>query len=382
MTSMSHRERVMKALNHEEPDRVPIDLGGTTVTGIDLMAYVRLAEYLGFEEEAGVADEPFSQRLRLVSPSEAVLQRFGSDFRAIPVSQTEVIPEVRLSDLAYVDEWGVTWERPEGGHYMDKYHPFQEQEPSLADLEKYRWPEPRDPGRVRGMKDKAVQLRKETDCATVISFPYGILSLCQRLRGFAEWLEDLILNPILAEAFLEHSVRLQTGMAEHMLEEVGDNVDVFMFPDDLGFQDRPYMRPQLYRDRVKPYHRRYVEAIKSKTNAKVLLHSDGAIAPLIPDLIEIGIDAINPIQVSAKGMNARDLQAEYGKDMSFWGAIDTQHTLPFGTPEDIRKEVKERIQELGLGGGYVLGTVHNIQPEVPPENIVAMFDAAREYGRY
>jgi uroporphyrinogen decarboxylase len=159
-------------------------------------------------------------------------------------------------------------------------------------------------------------------------------------------------------------------------------VDVVSFPDDMGFQDRPYVRPELYREMIKPYHRRLVEAIKSNTEAKVVMHSDGSVYPIIPDFIEIGVDALNPVQVSAKDMDSQRLKSEFGKHMCFWGGIDTHRVLPTGTPEAVRGEVKTRIADLAPGGGYVLASVHNIQAEVPPENIVAMFDSAEEYGQY
>lgn len=155
-----------------------------------------------------------------------------------------------------------------------------------------------------------------------------------------------------------------------------------LFLDDLGFQDRPYMRPSMYTEKVKPYHRRLVEAIKSNTSAKVLMHSDGSIYKLLLDNIDVGVDAINPVQHSAKNMESSRLKAEFGRDSSFYGGIDTQQVLLWGTPEDVRREVKDRIKALGPGEGYVLASVHNIQSEVSAENIVAMYEAAIEYGEY
>ena len=381
MTTMSHRERVVKALNHEETDRVPLDFGGTSTTTIDIRAYDRLTQYLGLEEKTQASIDPFYKRLGMASVSEAVIRRFDVDVRSLALGNPEVVAEVRLSDTSYRDEWGVTWEKLSDGHYMNKSGPFQTYEPTLADLERYTWPEPRDPGRIKGVKEQATQIRRETDHAIAISFPYGVVSACQRLRGFTEWMEDLVLNPALAEGFLDHVLRVCAGIAEYVLEEVGEYVDVFLFPDDLGFQDRPYMRPELYREKVKPYHRGFVDAVKRNTKAKALLHSDGAIYPLIPDLIDIGVDVLNPVQVSAAGMDSQRLKAEFGGNLSFWGGIDTQHVLPWGTPEEVRSEVRTRIEHLAPGGGYVLGSVHNIQAEVPPENITAMFDSALEHGR-
>ena len=281
------------------------------------------------------------------------------------------------------DEWGVIWRRPEnGGHFIPREGPFQKEEPTLAELKKYPWPEPRNPERIEGLKERACKLRQETDCAIVLTFPNGIMGDCQRVRGFGRWLEDLVINPVLAEALLDYSLMVNAEIIKFALEEMGRYVDVIGFPDDLGFQDRPYMRPELYRKIVKPYHRRLVEAIKKHSDAKIVMHCDGSIYPLVPDLIDIGVDVLNPVQLSAANMDSRRLKVEFGDNLSFWGAIDTREVLPRGTPEDVRNEVKRRIAELASGGGYVLASVHNIQAEVPPENVVAMFDSALEYGRY
>jgi uroporphyrinogen decarboxylase len=380
MTALTHRERVIKALNHEEADRVPRDLGGAGPANINITAYTNLVEHLGFQEQTG---EVRSGRPNLTAViSEAVLHRFDIDTRPLRLSPPEVRPEVLLDEHSYRDEWGVVWVRPEGGHYINTTGPFQEKEPALSDLDRYAWPDPKDPGRIKGLKERAIRLREETDFAIVLSLPFSIVRECQRVRGFAEWMEDLLINPALAEAVMEHTLMVAAGTAEFLLEEVGEYVDVVLLPDDMGFQDRPYVRPELYRQKIKPYHRRLVDAIKSKTKAKVLMHSDGSVYGIIPDLIDIGVEALNPVQVSANDMGSERLKAEFGDSLCFWGAIDTHWALPSGTPEDVRNEVKTRMQHLAPGGGYVMASVHNIQADVPPENIVAMFDSALEYGRY
>ena len=374
MSTLKHRDRVAMSLAHQEPDRVPLDLGQGPSTGIHATAYTRLIKLLGLEAESGPAQ--VDRRSNMATPPEALLERFDIDFRRLSLGSPTVNAEQVLSDSAFRDEWGVVWKRPEGGHYINTTGPLQTGEPTLADVERYEWPEPRDPGRTRGLLDKARNLREKTDFAVVLNLPYSIVRECQRVRGFTEWLEDLLVNPALAEACMEHSLMVSAGIATYVLEEVGDYVDVVSFPDDLGFQDRPYVRPETYRNMIKPYHRRLVEAIKSKTRAKVLIHSDGAVYPIIADLIEAGIDGLNPVQVSARGMDSHRLKQEFGADLVFWGGIDTHRILPTGTPEDVRGEVRKRIEHLAPSGGYVLASVHNIQAEVPPENIVAMFDGA------
>ncbi len=377
MSSMTHRERVMTALNHEEPDRVPCDLGQGLASGINTKAYARLVEHLGLGDEGRAAE--IDDRNQIAMPSEAVLQRFDVDVRGVYIGR----PVTELTQNSYRDEWGVFWTRPEsGGHFIFQEGPFQKKEPTLAELEKYPWPEPRLPHRIEGLKERAKQLHEETDYAVFLRLPYGIVWDCQRVRGFGQWLEDLVVNPVLAEALMDYSAMVNVGITEYALEEVGEYVDIVGFPDDLGFQDRPFMRPEVYRKMVKPYHGRVVDAIKRNTDAKVLMHNDGAIYPMIQDYIDIGVEVLNPVQVSAANMDSRRLKEEFGKDLSFWGAIDTGEVLPLGTPEDVRAEVKTRIDDLGPSGGYVLASVHNIQAEITAENIVAMFDSGKEYGRY
>ncbi|MEK7204292.1 MAG: uroporphyrinogen decarboxylase family protein, partial [candidate division NC10 bacterium] len=180
---------------------------------------------------------------------------------------------------------------------------------------------------------------------------------------------------------MDRYVDFWVRLTERALREVGDLVDLAMFGDDLGTQQGPVMSPALYRRLIKPYHARMARAVKH-FHKPLLLHSCGSVAAFIPDLIEIGFDAIHPVQVSAKDMDSARLKGEFGRDITFWGGIDTQRVLPRGTPAEVREEVRKRIADLGPGGGYVLGAVHNIQAEVPVENILAMFEAAREFGRY
>ena len=376
MAGMTHVERVLAALNHEEPDRVPRDLGQGVATGINAKAYARLIDYLGIEAQDG--DSMFEPHGQVAFPSEAVLRRFDIDCRMLDIPR----PSDDLDENSYRDEWGVLWVRPEGGHFIFVKGPFTDEEPTLAQLDKYPWPDPRHPARIEGLKERAIELRENTDYAIFLRLPYATVWDCWRLRGFSQYFEDLAVNPVLAEALMEHALMVEAGIAEFVLEEVGDYVDVVAFPDDLGSTDRPFVSPEMYRKMIKPFHRRMVEAIKGKTDAKVVMHNDGAIYPLIPDIIDIGVDCLNPVQVSAKGMETDRLKAEFGAVLSFWGAIDTRYALPWGTPDDVREEVRKRIGDLAPSGGYVLGSVHNMQAEVPPENVVAMFDAAEEYGQY
>jgi uroporphyrinogen decarboxylase len=210
-----------------------------------------------------------------------------------------------------------------------------------------------------------------------------IFQAAQSLRGWETFLVDLLANPGFAEALLDQLAEANIRRFERFAATVGPCVDVIHFEDDLGMQDRSLLRPALYRQRVKPYHKKLFDFVKSHCQAYILLHSDGAIAPFIPDFIEMGVDALNPVQVSAAGMDTRILKKEFGDAITFWGGgCDSQRVLPYGSPQNVIDEVKRRMDDLAPGGGFVFSPIHNIQPGVPIGNIVAMFRTAFEHGIY
>jgi uroporphyrinogen decarboxylase len=287
-----------------------------------------------------------------------------------------------LSEDMFLDEWGVTWLRHGESHFINSDGPFcRLAEPTMHDLEKFDWPDPADPGRFEGLRDRARKLHEETDYAVVLTLSNGPVHLCQYLRGYAAWLEDLLLRPVFAEALLERVSQILVEIANRALEDAGPYIDLAMYGDDIATQNATLIRPDLYRRMIKPRHKALGEAIH-RHGKPILFHSCGSVYALVRDLIEVGVDALNPVQVSAADMATERLKREFGRELAFWGGIDTHRVLPAGTPADVREEVKRRIDDLGEKGGYVLCAVHNIQPEVPPENIVAMYDAAFEFGRY
>lgn len=374
---MTHRERILAAVNHEEPDRLPRDLGSSLATTVTVKAHERLRAYMGLPSEPPPA--LFAARSSTVIPDEAILRRFDVDARPLLLGGADARPDRWLSPDAFVDEWGVTWTRPEGGHFIGTDGPFyQLEEPTLQDLVRVEWPDPDDPGRYRGLRERARALHENTDYAVVLTLGVGPVHQCQFLRGYGEWLEDLLINPAFAEGLLDRVVEPWVRMADRALREAGDYVDVVMYGDDIGTQGGPLLRPELYRRIIKPRHRRMADTVK-RHGKPILYHSCGSVYAMIPDLIDVGIDVLNPVQVTAADMDTRRLKREFGADLAFWGAINTQKVLPLGTPQDVRAEVKRRIEDLAGGGGYVLCAVHNIQPEVPPENVVAMYDAALEF---
>ena len=202
-----------------------------------------------------------------------------------------------------------------------------------------------------------------------------LVHLCQYVRGYGTWLEDLLLRPVFAEALIDRVTDMCIQIVDRALEEAGEYIDLVMYGDDIATQNATLFRPDLYRRMIKPWHKAIANAIK-RHGKPIIYHSCGSVYALIRDLIEVGIDALNPVQVSAADMDTERLKREFGRELTFWGGIDTHRVLPTGTPAEVREEVKRRIDHLNDNGGYVLCAVHNIQPEVPPENIVAMYEAA------
>jgi uroporphyrinogen decarboxylase len=377
---VTHRERVLTALKREQPDRVPLDLGGSLASTINIHAYRRLMARLGFGEAPPVAY--LSRRSNSVLPDERLQRYLDVDCRAVILDNPDVNPERELPDGSLTDEWGIIWKHlGDGQHFINYDGPFYGLEPDPDLIQKFTWPDPLDPGRFRTLRSQAQTHRARTDAAIILVLGAGLVHQIQFMRGYAASLEDLIVAPDFVRAFMERYADFWVCMTERALQEVGDLVDLAMFGDDLGTQRGPVMNPSLYRRLIKPYHARMVQTIK-RFGKPVLLHSCGSVAAFIPDFIEVGLDALHPIQVSAKDMESAKLKREFGRDITFWGGVDTQRVLPLGTPQEVREEVRRRIADLGPGGGYVLGAVHNIQAEVPVDNILAMFEAAREFGRY
>ncbi|MGQ9571716.1 MAG: uroporphyrinogen decarboxylase family protein [Dehalococcoidia bacterium] len=384
--AMLARDRVLMALNHEEPDRVPIDLGSTPVTGICRHAYADLLNCLGLSgREIEIAD----MVQQLAGVDEDVLQALDVDFRPIKTNPPASYRlEVRLEGdyETYYDQWGAKLGRPKGrGHYFD-YLEYPIKQSTLEALEGYSWPDPNDPSRYEGLRQRARSLRERTPYALVGTCDLGtdILARPQWIRGYAASMLDLAANPDFAEAFLERLTQIAVQAWNHFLAEVGDYLDVAAFYDDLGMQDRPLISPAMYRRLVKPRHARIIETIKKRTKAKVFMHSCGAVGEFIPDMIEIGVDILNPIQVSAAGMgDTAELKRRYRQHLTFWGGTcDSQRVLPFGTLAEIREEARRRIADLAPGGGFVFAPIHNIQDDVSGQKTLALYRTALKHGRY
>jgi len=374
----------MSALNHREPDHIPIDLGATICSSIHRQAYVALKQYLGMEvEEFRLAD--YIQQLPYLD--EALLERFGVDFRMVQLPAATT-PDVRIFEegdyYAFMDRWGSKLHMPkDGGLYFD-WVEFPIQEPTLEALDRYAWPRLDPPETLAQLRREAEYLYKHTDYALVGNaiIGGGIFEQPARVMGLENFFMALVSEPRFADRLMERITDIYVESCNNYLDQLGEYIQVFTYWDDLCGQDGWLISPDLYRKMIKPKQRRLLEAIRKKTDVKVYYHSCGAVYDLLPDLIELGFDAINPVQVSARGMDTRRLKQEYGQDITFWGGgVDTQSVLPFGTPQEVADEVKRRIDDLAPGGGFIFAAVHNIQAFVPPENIVTAFETALEYGR-
>jgi uroporphyrinogen decarboxylase len=373
---MNHRERVLAALNHEEPDRVPVDLGGSLATSINIGAYRNLKSFLQLDSPSQI----LSLRSLIADVEDPILERYGIDTRSLPLLGNSR-PTARLPDGGYEDEWGVirTQASPES-HFMDTGNPLAG-ERTLEDLERFPWPDPEDPGYTNGLAEAATDLRRRTDCALILTLPVGPLHLSQWLRGFATWMMDVAANREFLQAMLDRVVDIWIRIAGRMLDAVGDDVDIVFFGDDVAFQQGPLVRRHDYETLIKPHHDRIFGLMKTYP-VKILYHSCGSVISMMEDFIELGVDALNPLQVSAADMDPARLKRDYGDRIAFWGGIDTQQVLSRGSAADVRREVRERITALAPGGGYVLCAVHNIQADVPPENINAMYEEAVAFGKY
>ncbi len=407
---MISRERIITALEHKEPDRVPVDLGGWSDTGIAAIAYRDLRRFLGIKDGIIRIYDPVQQ---LAQPEEQVLRRVGADVLFLfnepehwkPYSFNDgslcEVPEVidyvntapfepsTLPDGSRVildDSGNILFKMPKDGWYYDPVYRPLAQARDAKDIERYPWPNPKDPGiikKLRNLACKAEDLYKNTDYLITMDSGGSVFEIPCGYRGFENFLTDLITNQKLAEMLMDKFIESQMEMFEAAINVVGQYVQVVQMTEDLGIQDGPIISPDLYRNLIKPRQKKLCEFIKSKTDAYICLHSCGSIYEFIPDFIEIGVDILDPIQLSAKNMDTRKLKKEFGKELVFWGGgCDTQRVLPFGTPKEVKEEVKKRIDDLAPGGGFIFSQVHNIQAGVPPQNIMAMYEAVEEFGQY
>ena len=383
--TLTSRERVLLALDHKEPDRVPVDLGGTVVTGISRIALRNYLEFRGIS--AGpVAVNHLSGQLGLVP--ESLLRELGVDVRPLnPNPPTGGAPLLCYDrgHPRFTDEWGIGWEMPASSYYFDMYeHPLA-RAGSVEDVIEHQWPDATDSARYRGLWERGKQLSAEDATAVVAGrMGAGIFELSLWLRGFEQFYTDLACDPGLACSILDKVLEIKMDYWSRLLEEGGDSVTVVGEADDLASQNGLLISPEMYRKYIKPRHAKLFSHIKRQApHVRIFLHSCGAVFDLIEDLIESGVDILNPVQTSARGMDPVRLKRVFGQDVVFWGAgVDTQNTLPYGSAQDVRDNVRRALDVFAPGGGYVFATIHNIQADVPPANIAALFEAFEDYRGY
>ena len=382
MTSvgMTSRERVFAALNHEEPDRVPLDIGGGTSSSIVIEEYDKLKQHLGVQTETKIWNRVF----RVARLDDEVRRRLGADCVPLGGGPPRNWSPPLADPGSFIDIWGLQWGEI---HYSPGCFYYELMNSPLADagiddLESYPWPDPLDPGYTEGLFERAKRLYENTDYAIVADGGFkSFWELGYLLRGYDRFLMDLVINPDFVHALLGKLSEINLAATGRFLDIAGPFIQVFRTADDVATQKGPILSPDMYRRFIKPLYRQYYNLIKSKTEAKVFYHSCGNVTDLLEDFIDNGLDIVNPVQVSAMDDTA-SLKKRFGDRLVFWGGIDTQHVLPQGSVQDVEQEVRLRIRDLAPGGGFVLAAVHNIQPDVPPENILAMSDACRKYGSY
>jgi uroporphyrinogen decarboxylase len=415
---MNSRERVLAAIEHRQPDRVPIDFGGMRSTGIMAVAYNRLLETLGI---GGRKARMYDLIQQLAIPDPEVLDRFHVDVVdlghliprpaadwedwTLPDGSPALVPKwfgplrtVKGGALEVRDADGVLIAvQPRGCLYVEQScFPLREGPVprTAAELRKAMgrvmwsflasppWDLSAEPGFWKWLKEACATARRSTDRAIMIAFGGNLLEWLNFLYSIEESLALLAGEPEEANRVLDLLVEVHLEKLQMLLDAVGDNVDIIQMGDDLGSQRSTLISPAMYRRFFKPRHQRLFRYVKDHSRLKVFLHSCGSIREVLGDLIDCGIDIINPVQTNAAGMDPEELKREFGRRVTFWGGgCETQTVLHHGPPEAIDRMVRERIETFGRGGGYVFNQIHNVMANIPPAHVIAMFDAAYRYGR-
>jgi uroporphyrinogen decarboxylase len=399
---MNSRDRVMAAIHHQPTDRLPIDFGAMRSTGIMAIAYNKLKKHLGLEHLPKTKVYDIMQQL--AEPDLEVVDYLGGDVVQVhrlapafggkinqwredtlpdgseclvPASfQPVVLPD---GDKVIVQYGREIARMPADGLYYDmSYFPLQDAR-TTTDIDRIDWPLISDE-EVAFLKEQAHRHRAQTDKAILGEFGGNILESGEFHFGWGEFLTRLYTDRKLIEHYLDRLVEVHLENLRIYLDAIGDSIDIIQMGDDLGTQSGLQMNPEMYRQIIKPCHRKLYQYVHDHSDLKVFLHSCGSIVKIIPDLIEIGVDILNPVQTSAEGMSPVVLKEKFGKHITFWGGgCDTQHVLPFGTVEDVRQDVRDRLRILTRGSGYVFTQIHNIMADVPPEKVVAMYLTAKKF---
>ena len=413
-STMTSRERVIKSIKHEQPDRIPIDLGATPSSGISAIAYSNLKKYLRFKKGQTQIYDVVQQ---LAQPEMDIINHFNVDIldvgRAFNIKQEDwyninlhkmnfQYPKwfhpIKNQDGSYdaIDSDGVRIATmPSGGYFYDQtYFPYKDGYPKNYDnlpkaMEKVLWSalvhSPWDNAGTHNfwetLRERTIKLREETDKALIIACGCNLFEWGTFLRGMENFLMDLIRRPYEVEKLLDHLMESHLVTLENVCESIGDIVDIVRFGDDLGTNHGPFMSPKTYQRFFKPRHTKLCKFTKDHSKMHTFLHSCGSINKLMPDLIECGYDIINPVQINSADMDPVDLKKKYGDKITFWGGgADTRNVLNKASPSEVRKHVTKLLEIFSPGGGFIFNTIHNILPDVPPENIIAMFEAVEKFN--
>ena len=376
----THRERVLAALHHEETDRVPIDLGGSYASSIVIDAYDALKQHLNLTHDTQV----LSRMYQLAYPDDSILEYFDVDTRPINPGSYQGGHVKTVDELTYIDHLGVTLKRTTGTldqHFLAQDGPFWGGKLTRDRIDAFEWPDPDNSGIVAGVAEQVARHKAAGDYCLVLNIPGQIIHSGYTMRGMEDFLKDFYKNPDAVCYLMDRLTDYCVRAAENMIEAAGpENVDIIFFGEDLGTQDGCMFDPDgFYARYIKPRHERVIQSAKALTNGLSLFHCCGSAYHFLDHLLDIGVNALNPVQVTAKNMEPERLKSEFGDRMAFWGGFNTQQILPYGTAAEVTSEAHRLIDIFAKGGGYVLNAVHNIQSEVPPENIVAMFQAGLDH---
>jgi uroporphyrinogen decarboxylase len=365
---------------------VPFDLGSTQVTGIHVAAYRQLRDHAGLPSVEPQVCDVIQQ---LACPDDDFVERFGVDVRGLfPLgSHNWRVSAVDAGDAwEYLDEWGITHRRPKphGLYYSVVRSPLDSVSLTVDDIRAHKWPDTADPLRVAGLREQAAAWRAQGKAVMIKGVLAGIFEMAQRVRGMENCLMDMATDTALAGALFDKLLELKLAFWDMALPQLAGVIDVVSEADDYGTQTSQLISPRMFRQALKPRLAVLFARIKRLApEARIFFHSCGNVRPLLPDFIELGVDVLNPVHVRANGMEPVALKRDFGKDIAFWGGgIDTQDTLPFGTPGQVKDDVRRNLEALAPGGGFIFNTVHNIQADVPPANVIAMWEALEECGRY
>jgi len=385
--AMTSYQRVQAALRHQEPDRIPFDLGGSMVTGINVNALRDLRKYLGLSGEPVVKDEV----TQMAKTGDDIGQRLKVDVRNVgplPTAGSGLARDLGMQDGYHrlIDEFGMGWQMPmPNGHYHDLYISPLAKAETVEDIENYPWPDPLAPARFEGLKERTDKAVLEEKRGVVMGrMSSGMWEHAMWMTGYEKFFIDMMMNEKLVHATMSKILEIKMAYWGKVLETVTGHTLVISCADDLGAQNGLLVSLEMYKNLIWPYHKRLFEFLKEKAQTEIFIffHNDGAIYDTLPLLIEAGIDIINPWQVNCAGMDdTKKFKKEYGNDLTVWGgSCDTQQVMPFGTPQQVRDETKRRIDDLAPGGGFIFAPIHVIQAGVPPENIMAWWETLQEYG--